>query len=354
VIARISACSSIFARLGKQSLIRRAFTLVELLVVIAIIGVLIALLLPAVQAAREAARRMQCTNHLKQIGIAMHNYHDSLKSFPPGNLHLTWMNDRPNAHTVAGIPCGTWGWALFLLPYSEQQSLYSQFNFTRLAYAYATGSDYGSNHGGKTTTPCGDTENQPIADKVPPFLRCPSGIHNETQANSNKDYAAPAQDFAERADSASTSESVYRATRQSVFYRNSGINIAAILDGTSHTFISIEAACATHPRKTLKPSNDANPFIFVNICAQGYAYLGISGVGYFAPNEIGHNFETRVARSFHTNGLNAGMCDGSVLFVSNTVASHIWRASFTRANAHAPINSVGANEGGGSQTVDSQ
>src|SRR4051812_45822194 len=90
---------------------RPAFTLVELLVVIAIIGVLVALLLPAVQAAREAARRMQCSNNLRQLGLALHNYHDVNQSFP--------MNYRP----VLG---GTYSWMQAILPLIEQQSLYSQ------------------------------------------------------------------------------------------------------------------------------------------------------------------------------------------------------------------------------------
>jgi prepilin-type processing-associated H-X9-DG protein len=317
--------------------------------VIAIIGILIALLLPAVQAAREAARRMQCTNNLKQIGIAMHNYHDSLKSFPPGNLHLTWMN---GLHDAGGVPCGMWGWPLFILPYSEQQTLYNQFDFTHRAYAYAVGVKYTPH---ETTSPCGDTENQAIADQVPAFLRCPSGIHaGEVQKNSNKDYAAPAQDYAERADSTSTVESRYRPTRQSVFFRNSGVGLAEIVDGTSHTFLSLEAACTTHPQSTItNKSDNANPFLFVNHGSQGYALFTIAGVAYFAPNEISYNSECRVARGFHTGGLNAGMCDGSVQFVSNTVAATAWRATFTRANAQAPINTGGANEGGGSQTIDS-
>src|SRR5437016_2443496 len=87
-----------------MSLRRRGFTLIELLVVIAIIAVLIALLLPAVQSAREAARRAQCTNNLKQIGLAMHNYHDQVGTFPPGFKGVDW---------------GTW--LVWVLPYIEQQ-----------------------------------------------------------------------------------------------------------------------------------------------------------------------------------------------------------------------------------------
>ncbi|MDO5553683.1 MAG: DUF1559 domain-containing protein [Planctomycetia bacterium] len=96
------------------------FTLVELLVVIAIIGILIALLLPAVQAAREAARRMQCTNNLKQIGVALHNYHDVNNSFPTGAYYMG------TGQTWDATP-GT-NWAIAILPFMEQQSVYSLYD----------------------------------------------------------------------------------------------------------------------------------------------------------------------------------------------------------------------------------
>ena len=101
----------------------RGFTLIELLVVIAIIAVLIALLLPAVQSAREAARRAQCTNNLKQMGLAMHNYHSAIGSFPPGG-------NKPG--TLATGPGGSWGcWSAhaMILPYMEQSPLYNAINF---------------------------------------------------------------------------------------------------------------------------------------------------------------------------------------------------------------------------------
>src|SRR5688500_11603163 len=107
---------------------RRAFTLVELLVVIAIIGILVALLLPAVQAAREAARRMQCSNNLKQIALGMQNYHDTYKTFPPGRMGC----DGSGPGNCTGGPdiirAGTSGFVC-LLPFVEQRQLYDGMSF---------------------------------------------------------------------------------------------------------------------------------------------------------------------------------------------------------------------------------
>ncbi|MGD9858041.1 MAG: DUF1559 domain-containing protein, partial [Planctomycetaceae bacterium] len=112
---------------------RSGFTLIELLVVIAIIAILIALLLPAVQQAREAARRTQCRNNLKQIGLALHNYHDVFLCFPPGYLGTTtncsMIRNRvtPPGVTPVVVAQG-WGWGTFILPYLEQTAMYEAMN----------------------------------------------------------------------------------------------------------------------------------------------------------------------------------------------------------------------------------
>jgi prepilin-type N-terminal cleavage/methylation domain-containing protein/prepilin-type processing-associated H-X9-DG protein len=103
---------------------RRGFTLIELLVVIAIIAVLIALLLPAVQAAREAARRIQCVNNLKQMGIALHSYHERQNTFPMGYVSYIAPNDATPELTSPG-----WGWGILLLTQMEQVTIYNSANF---------------------------------------------------------------------------------------------------------------------------------------------------------------------------------------------------------------------------------
>ena len=103
---------------------KSGFTLVELLVVIAIIGILVALLLPAVQAAREAARRMQCSNHLKQIGLAIHNHHDTYKKFPTGGWHWSIPPEFRNGTAPEVSPRQGAGWAYQILPFMEQQAVW--------------------------------------------------------------------------------------------------------------------------------------------------------------------------------------------------------------------------------------
>ena len=125
-------------------MVRKAFTLVELLVVIAIIGILVALLLPAIQAAREAARRSECGNKLKQIALALQNYHDTYKTLPCGGWQDTQMS-----------------WLVSVLPFVEQQTLFDQFIFTTGAYTQ-TG------------------KNALAANPIPAYL-CPSGVIKMSQ-----------------------------------------------------------------------------------------------------------------------------------------------------------------------------
>jgi len=147
----------------------RGFTLIELLVVIAIIAILIALLLPAVQQAREAARRTQCRNNLKQLGIALHNYHDNFNMFPPGFTDIWAGNGSANAADRHG---SGWAWGTRVLPYLDQAPLFNQFNFNLTPYSCAT-------------DPCSaaGTGNQALVGTPLAAFTCPSDVRASTAAN---------------------------------------------------------------------------------------------------------------------------------------------------------------------------
>jgi prepilin-type N-terminal cleavage/methylation domain-containing protein len=205
------------ASMAAKPMKRLAFTLIELLVVIAIIAVLIGLLLPAVQKAREAANRAKCQNNLHQLGIALHSYHGDHCSFPPGYLWKRRMPDIPT-QTDPG-----WSWAAFLLPYFEQDNLQRQINFQ---------------------SPVGDPSNEAIRSAVLAILVCPTdqqtglfqvqtttGFSISAATNS---YAACFGGLVEIADTPGMGDGL--------FYRNSRVRIADIGDGTSNTFAIGERA----------------------------------------------------------------------------------------------------------------
>jgi len=197
---------------------RRGFTLVELLVVIAIIGILVALLLPAVQAAREAARRTQCANNSKQLGIGLHNYHDTFKIFPPAGMHqaanITAWNGYGSGNKQLGVP-----WAGLILPFIEQGNLFTKINYTVEWQNNANAIVWGTN--------------------VPGFI-CPSDPFAAVQFNDSNGNWARGNYGANLGIGNSAAWNIYRnqnsAQRGILGYQQSA-NMGGIVDGTSNTVL---------------------------------------------------------------------------------------------------------------------
>jgi len=205
---------------------RPGFTLVELLVVIAIIGVLVALLLPAVQAAREAARRMSCGNNMKQLGLALHNYHDTYKRLPPD---VIWLGNPKNTQSTSGDQ-RNFTWCTLILPFMEGQTLHDRINFSIPALNQIIGN--GAN----------------VADQIPlqsiqieSFL-CPSDVGH----NGPEDY----WDFSVTSYAGNAGWDPHRRgyadqVRAGVFTLMDSIKIKDILDGTANTIMLGEVTIAS-------------------------------------------------------------------------------------------------------------
>jgi len=300
---------------------QRGFTLVELLVVIAIIGILVALLLPAVQAAREAARRSQCLNNLKQIGLATHNYHDSFKTLPFGQ---DGTGDRYSAISL-------------LLPFMEQVPLHSSIDF-KLPY----------------TAPVNDAARLTEL----PILRCPSDRLNPLpQTGGATNYMANKGSNIIWRDP--TGPNVGMPPPNGVFYYHSRIRFADIIDGTSNTASFSERLLADGSNAIVSPLADvffhpgapATPDEAVqwcraidinNLANQFPLFMGspwIDGQHTYlhvdVPNSRSCGFFVSLRAvmppsSHHPGGVNLLLCDGSTRFVAETVDLATWRGVGTR------------------------
>ena len=313
----------------------RGFTLIELLVVIAIIAVLVGLLLPAVQQAREAARRLQCRNHLKQIGLALHNYHEANNAIPP---QATW---APNT-TFSGYSIH-----VRLLPHIEQTNLYHSVNYNA---GYASQPD--------------------VCKARIPLFRCPSDPKDATRFDGGVEFYGTNYGFC-----IGTWLGLDRLAAKGgdgPFGYNMGHSFAAITDGLSNTVGAAEVktfVAALLDGGNPSAPNTPPPATPAEVAAYGGAFdpdychtqwatgrtlqsgmtctfppntqvpLTRGGVTWdvdftssrVSPSGPIQSYRVVTARSYHAGGVNSLMLDGSVRFVSSSINQSLWRQLGTRA-----------------------
>ncbi len=319
--------------------LRPAFTLVELLVVIAIIGVLVALLLPAVQSAREAARRMQCSNNLRQLALAYHSYHDTNKQFPPGNLAANnWSNGATNrsgtAENEGGFYDGMWGWPIAILPYIEAANLANQFDLNQRPYVSERADVWFGTYGPEATA---GQQNLQACQQMPKAFTCPSSPPAGPGGGKGqyKNYAANAGGGI-RMNSCCPERTL---DSDGIAHKNSRVRMAEITDGTSNTYMHLEQASTfaeigRTPGQTFR-GMPTNPFVWVNHQSQGLAIATQQASRPYPPNPAPVLMQAwglvgRTVWGYHPSGVMVSMCDGSVSFTPNNIAQATWQATFTR------------------------
>jgi prepilin-type N-terminal cleavage/methylation domain-containing protein/prepilin-type processing-associated H-X9-DG protein len=301
----------------------RGFTLVELLVVIAIIGILVALLLPAVQAAREAARRMQCGNNLKQIGLGLQNYHDTYKSFPPA--WSRWVSNLPAAG--GSDSWNQWSWGTSILPFIELSSLADTLGTTRNSMQVVAGQ-----------AALLTIMRQPI-----PTYRCPSdngpvtntdrdefpyGTTGSAIATSN--YVGACSSFGGSTDNNNTTAPQAgggRPVEQGLFIETTGRNMRDVLDGTSNTIAVGERRWRV--KRTDGVITNVQAANSLGIRTRGGTSGGVStradvvftGCSKINANALsnGASLFRRGTSSQHPGGAQFAFVDGSVQFLSETI-----------------------------------
>ncbi len=328
---------------------RKGFTLVELLVVIAVIGILIALLLPAVQAAREAARRMQCKNNLKQIGLAFHNYHDIHKAFPAGWNNIGFL------------------WSGALTPFIEQQPLYESLVFHE-------------NNGSKTTPPNNgnwDTTYKTVSDSTPntelnrntiacgtliTTYVCPSFPHDRQKLNQSIPHRTQSSYLASSGSLAAVDTTGQLAQagltfkegeclshqhpkQNGVFWGNSQTRFESVLDGLSNTILVGEVPTDSTAVKDgnandhwIIGSPQADPFNGNDstVATKGSEFSEAVGSAYSPLNTFFRFPETHgtlvqlAFGSYHAMGAHFLYGDGAVTFLSDSIDTEVYKGMFTR------------------------
>jgi prepilin-type N-terminal cleavage/methylation domain-containing protein/prepilin-type processing-associated H-X9-DG protein len=312
---------TLFVRFDAPRRASRGFTLVELLVVIAIIGILVALLLPAVQSAREAARRMQCSNNLKQLGLALHNYHLAFSRFPLGASH-------PNDQNWGSIHNDHHGSFLVgLLPYFEQQALYDACDFkTDTAYNSVTADGRKVHEIWINVLVCPSDEKK-YWDGNPLYHNQPSSTKGQRWAASNYAVSMGNQAFGAcpfggnqfGTGSSFHGHDLTGSLISGVFSHIAwGAAIEEIRDGTSNTIAigEIRPKCSYHARDGWM---HINSLWFATTCPINYKNC---------PDEPGYNASCAAPnawscdmgfKSQHSGGAQFALCDGSVHFLSENI-----------------------------------
>lgn len=302
------------------------FTLIELLVVISIIGILIALLLPAVQSARQSAQRTQCLNNMKQMGLALASHESAIKKFPPGTYVDTkgWGSSEPQRESIYFLH--------YLLPYFEQSAYYQKIN-------------QGNWTNDRPWVP-GDGQDWPVGVAMP-LLTCPSDPGPVTSTHAGPDIPLARSSYLGLFSGLKDSDNWSRSfpPHQRAFFRQGkdfATRVAEIRDGTSNTLSVgeyIRGKDLNDARGWFYSTRAANQFLYVthtpnssvpdnlisyqHYCSDGYNLPSQPCVVSDSNGYGGDNFAS--SRSYHSGGVNALFADGHVRFVTSLISLEIWQ-----------------------------